>query len=90
MLACADTPEESFVAQYAGEVINNREADERLKAYDAEPQAIGHALLVRLSCVSANRCAAGVPALPRKYHLLLTCSPAGKPKAKYCDHRYLL
>ena len=62
VLACSDIQEDSFVAQYAGEVVNNKEADERLKAYDAEQQAIGHALLVRLWYLSANECATGLPA----------------------------
>ena len=35
-----------FVAQYAGEMLTNSEADNRLAAYDINKAEVGHALLV--------------------------------------------
>lgn len=35
-----------FVAQYAGEILRNAEADNRLAQYDASATGVGHALLV--------------------------------------------
>lgn len=35
-----------FVAQYAGEVLTNKEADKRLAEYDTRDGGVGHALLV--------------------------------------------
>ena len=35
-----------FVAQYAGEVLTNKEADMRLAQYDTQDTGVGHALLV--------------------------------------------
>ena len=35
-----------FVAQYAGEMLTNSEADRRLAEYDADKTGVGHALLV--------------------------------------------
>ncbi|DBA77348.1 TPA: hypothetical protein ACH3X2_000865 [Trebouxia sp. C0005] len=35
-----------FVAQYAGEMLTNIEADRRLAEYDATRAGVGHALLV--------------------------------------------
>ena len=52
-VACQDIAEGSFVAQYAGEVISNKEAESRLEAYDAHMQAIGHALLVPVTAASS-------------------------------------
>lgn len=40
-----------FVAQYAGEMLTNNEADRRLAEYDAEKAGVGHALLVSCSLV---------------------------------------
>lgn len=48
-VTCQDIAKGAFVAQYAGEVISNKEAESRLEAYDAHMQTIGHALLVRVS-----------------------------------------
>ena len=46
-VTCQDIAEGCFVAQYAGELVSNTEADNRLQAYDSDVQAIGHALLVK-------------------------------------------
>ena len=35
-----------FVAQYAGEILRNTEADKRLAQYDTNDTGVGHALLV--------------------------------------------
>lgn len=43
-----DIAQGSFVAQYVGEVVSNQEAEKRLKAYDTDHKAVGHALLVRM------------------------------------------
>ena len=40
-----------FVAQYAGEVLTNKEADNRLAQYDTQDTGVGHALLVGAPCV---------------------------------------
>ena len=40
-----------FVAQYAGEVLTNKEADMRLAQYDAQDTEIGHAMLVGALCI---------------------------------------
>lgn len=38
--------EGQFVCQYAGELLRNNQAAERLKKYDEQPCGPGHALLV--------------------------------------------
>lgn len=35
-----------FVAQYAGEILTNKQADIRLAQYDTRDASVGHALLV--------------------------------------------
>lgn len=40
-----------FVAQYAGEVLTNKEADMRLAQYDTQDTGVGHALLVSAQCI---------------------------------------
>lgn len=46
MMAAQHIAQGQFVAQYAGEILTNREADMRLAQYDTQDTGVGHALLV--------------------------------------------
>ena len=46
VIASQNIDQGQFVAQYAGEMLTNGEADRRLAEYDATRAGVGHALLV--------------------------------------------
>lgn len=46
VIASQNIDQGQFVAQYAGEMLTNGEADRRLAEYDASQAGVGHALLV--------------------------------------------
>ena len=46
VIASQNIDQGQFVAQYAGEMLTNGEADRRLVEYDATRAGVGHALLV--------------------------------------------
>jgi hypothetical protein len=46
VIASQNVDQGQFVAQYAGEMLTNGEADRRLAEYDASQAGVGHALLV--------------------------------------------
>lgn len=56
-----------FVAQYAGEMISNAEADMRLAQYDSARSLIGHALLVCI-CIALPRLCKRADALRHAIH----------------------
>ena len=46
VMAAQQIDQGHFVAQYAGEMLTNKEADKRLAQYDRNCTGVGHALLV--------------------------------------------
>ena len=71
-VTCQNIAEGCFVAQYAGELVSNKEADRRLQAYDSDVQAIGHALLVN-SLLSMYAATPRSSTAPSVFHLAV-CS----------------
>ena len=53
VMAAQHIAQGQFVAQYAGEILTNKEADMRLAQYDTQDTGVGHALLVGAQCIVA-------------------------------------
>ena len=56
VIASQNIDQGQFVAQYAGEMLTNSEADRRLAEYDATRAGVGHALMVSHAAASLHAC----------------------------------
>jgi len=56
VIASQNIDQGQFVAQYAGEMLTNSEADRRLAEYDATRAGVGHALMVFHAAASLHAC----------------------------------